>query len=194
MYRFAIFRNLLRRELMISTANFLMYTQWMAIATIICAILTGVGFALQWGIRFRLVGITGFMGVLVVGLFGLSIVPFSHPPVPGAARFSLVYDNGGNQLVIAVAPDVTETALSATLEQVAEKYASSGRLGGTNGQLVVRARTIIHPEAGVSQPLYLGEIKRSLTKLTPDQTAPDLETQINHKNFQVLQQAIAEAK
>lgn len=179
---------------MISTADFFTYTQWMAIATVVCAILTGASFALQWGIRFRLVGITSFMGVLVVGLLGLSFVPFSHPLVPGAAKFSLVYDNGGNQLVIAVAPETNETALAATLQQVAEKFSSSGRLGGTNGQLVVRARTIIHPEPGVSQPLYLGEIKRSLGNRTAQATAPAIEPQINHKNFQILQQAIAQAK
>jgi len=174
---------------MISTADFLTYTQWMAIATVICAVLTGLGFALQWGIRFRLVGITGFMGVLVVGLFGLSVVPFTHPLIPGSTKYSLVYDNGGNQLVIAVAPEITETALKATLQQALGAFSSYGRLGGANGSLVVRARTIIHPEPGVSRPLFLGEVERSLMS----RTTPDSEPKINQRNFQVLQRAIAQA-
>lgn len=171
---------------MTSTADFLTYTQWMGIATIVFAVLTGLGFLWQWGIRFRLVGATGFMAVLVVGLFALSIVPFRHRIVPGAAKFSLVYDNGGNQVVIAVAPTITETELTATLQQAAGDFFSYGRLGGASSKLLVRARTIIHPEPGVSQPLYLGEIERSAA----NRSDPTGGLKIDRTNWHLLQQAI----
>ncbi|MFN7658146.1 MAG: DUF2518 family protein, partial [Dolichospermum sp.] len=44
-----------------STDNFLQYTQWSGIATIVFAVLTILAFILKWGFRFRLVGATGFM-------------------------------------------------------------------------------------------------------------------------------------
>lgn len=44
--------------------------------------------------RFRLVGVIGFMGVLIVGLFGLSLGLFNWVEVLGVVRYMLVYDNG----------------------------------------------------------------------------------------------------
>lgn len=147
---------------MFTTADFLVYTQWAGILTLAFGVLSTLGFIFKWGIRFRLVGITGFMGVLTGGLLALAIVPFSHTQIPGAAKFSLVYDNGGNQTVIAVSPTITESELEATLRQAASNYFSYGRLGGATNLLTIRARTIIHPQPGVSKPLFLGEVKRSL--------------------------------
>jgi hypothetical protein len=48
---------------------------------------------------------------------------------------------------------------------------SYGRLGGTDNQLTIRARTIIHPEPGVSKPIFLGEVKRSLASRNDEQIA-----------------------
>ncbi len=172
---------------MLSTADFFIYTKWMAIATLGAAVVTGLAFLFQWGIRFRLVGITGFMGVLVGGLFALSLAPFSHGYVPGSTRFSLVYDNGGNQLVIAVAPEITEAQLTATLQQASDKFFSYGRLGGASSSMLVRARTIIHPEPGVSQPLFLGELRRQAI-VNPD---AEIEISLNRENLQILQSSIA---
>ncbi|HCQ22039.1 MAG: Ycf51 family protein [Aphanizomenon sp.] len=146
-----------------STANFLQYTQWSGIATIVFAVLTILAFIVQWGFRFRLVGATGFMLVLTGGLFSLSLVPLSRTVIPGAVKYTLVYDNGSNQTVIAIAPQITPTELEATLRQAASNLYSYGRLGsGGNKELTVRARTIIHPEIGLSVPLYLGQVNRTL--------------------------------
>jgi len=146
-----------------STANFLHYTQWSGIATIVFAVLTILAFILKWGFRFRLVGATGFMLVLTGGLFSLSLVPLSRTVIPGAVKYTLVYDNGSNQTVIAVTPEITPTELEATLRQAASNLYSYGRLGtGGDKQLIVRARTIIHPEIGLSVPLYLGQVNRTL--------------------------------
>ncbi len=149
---------------MLSTSDFLQYTQWSVILTLVFAAVAVLGFILKWGIRFRLVGATGFMLVLTAGLFALSLVPLSRSVIPGAVKYSLIYDNGSTQTVITTSPNITPSQLEATLRQAASNLYSYGRLGrqGDN-QLTIRARTIIHPEPGVSVPLYLGEVKRSLT-------------------------------
>ena len=148
---------------MLSTTDLLIGTKWFGIATIGFFLLTIIGFILKWGFRFRLVGITGFMGVLTVGLFGLSLGLYNRTEVSGSIPYSLVYDNGATQTVIAVSPNITESELAATMEQAASNLFSPGRLGGNN-KLTIRVRTIIHPEAGISEPLYLGEVKRSLSQ------------------------------
>ena len=143
--------------------DFLLYTQWSGYLTIAALILTILSFALKWGFRFRFVGITGFMAVLTIGLFGLSLGLFSRTDVPGAVRFIRVYDNGANQVVISVPPTITETELRATLLQASNDYFSYGR-GSRAGDknLTVRARTMLHPKPGVSQPIYLGQARSAL--------------------------------
>jgi hypothetical protein len=143
-------------------SDFLQYTQWSGIATLAFAVLLGLGFILKWGIRFRLVGATGFMIVLTAGLFALSLSPLSRTVIPGAMRYTRVYDNGVTQTVIAVTPKVTPVELDATLRQAASDFYSYGRMAMGDNELTIRARTVVHPEKGVSVPLFLGEIKRSL--------------------------------
>ena len=168
---------------MSTMADFLTYTQWVGILSLACGVLAVLGFIFKWGIRFRLVGIASFMGVVTGGLFALSLVPFTRTVIPGAAHFSLVYDNGGNQAVIAVAPDIQESELDATLRQAASDLFSYGRLGGENNLLTIRARTIIHPEPGVSKPLILGEARRSLATRNDEQMAIEIYSErLNHTN------------
>jgi hypothetical protein len=103
------------------------------------------------------------MLVLTAGLFSLSLVPLSRTVIPGAARYTLVYDNGSNQAVIATSPDITPTQLEATLRQAASNLYSYGRMGaGGNNSLTIRARTVLHPEPGISTPVYLGKVERTL--------------------------------
>lgn len=165
-----------------TTADFLNYTQWAGIATLVFAAITVLGFILKWEIRFRLVGATGFLGVVTGGLFALGLVPFSRTVIPDAVRFSRVYDTGATQVVIAVPPTITNDKLEATLRQAASDLYSYGRLGQNEGKVTIRARTIIHPEVGVSKPLYLGSIKRSLSKRDDDQMA----IEIYQENFAQL--------
>lgn len=170
-----------------TTTDFLNYTQWIGITTLVCAAITVLSFILKWGIRFRLVGVTGFLGVLTGGLFALGLVPFTRTLVAGAVRFSVVYDNGGTQTVIAVAPQISETELSATLRQAASNLYSYGRLGRDENMLTIRARTVIHPEKGVSQPLYLAQVKSSLSNRNDDQMA----IEIYEENFAQLPKSAA---
>lgn len=149
---------------MFSTDDFARYTQWSGIATLIFAFITIVGFIFKWGIRFRLAGATGFMLVVTGGLFPLSLAPITRTVIPGAIRYTLVFDNGASQAVIAIPPKVTVSELDATLRQAASDLFSYGRLGSReDNRLTIRARTILHPEPGLSVPLYLGQVKRSLS-------------------------------
>ncbi|MFN6571387.1 hypothetical protein A6770_11750 [Nostoc minutum NIES-26] len=148
---------------MFTTTDFLQYTQWSGIATLVFAALAVLAFILKWGIRFRLVGTTGFMLVLTGGLFALSLVPLSRTVIPGAVKYTLVYDTGSTQTVIATSPKISPSQLEATLRQAANNLYSYGRLGSRgDNYLTIRARTLIHPEQGVSVPVYLGQIKRTL--------------------------------
>ncbi len=173
---------------MFTTSDFFQYTQWSGIATLVFFVLTALSLILKWSIRFRLVGATGFMLVITSGLFALSLVPLSRTVIPGAVKFTLVYDNGSTNAVIATSPKITPTQLDATLRQASSNLYSSGRLGSKKeNQLTVRARTIIHPEAGVSVPVYLGQIKRSLT----NRQDPEVTVEIYPEKFAQLPQRAA---
>lgn len=137
---------------------------WVGYGTLGFAALTVLAFLLSWGIRFRLVGVTSFMGVLAAGLVGLGLGFYRTPVVPGAIHYSTVYDMGSTQIVISLPPSVTEEQLTATLQQAANTLFSYGRLGQGAEQMTVRARTVLHPEPGISKPLYLGEVRRSLAR------------------------------
>ncbi|NJM85794.1 MAG: hypothetical protein HC839_07130, partial [Leptolyngbyaceae cyanobacterium RM2_2_21] len=76
---------------MLTPADFLEATQWAAITTLALAGLSAIAFVAQWGIRFRLVGATGFMAVLTVGCLGLSFEPFTRASIPGAIPYTTVY-------------------------------------------------------------------------------------------------------
>lgn len=159
---------------MLTTADFLNLAQWVGITTLVFAAITGLSFILKWGIKFRLVGATGFLCVLTGGLFVLSLVPLTRSVIPDAVRFVRVYDNGATQVVIAVPPQIPRAKLSATLRQAASDLYSYGRLGQSAGELTIRVRTILHPEPGISQPIYLGQVKRSLSKRDDDQMAIEI--------------------
>ncbi|TVU54339.1 MAG: hypothetical protein EA414_07630 [Arthrospira sp. PLM2.Bin9] len=145
---------------MLTTPELLDFSKWLGIATLAFAALTVVAFVLNWGIRFRLVGITAFTGVLAGGVFALGLGLFQRVEIPGAVRYTRVFDDGARQIVIAVAPDITEPQLEATLQQAASDLYSPGRGGAGQMPLVIRARTIVHPQPGVSEPIFLGRVQR----------------------------------
>jgi len=142
--------------------DFSTYAQWSAYATLAFFVLSLLAFLTRWGIRFRLVGATGFMLVLTAGLFGLGLGLFKNVEVPGSIPYSVVYDNGGTNSVISVPREITASELEATLQQAANRLFSLGRINGPS-ELVIRARTLIHPKPSVSQPIYIGQAKRSFS-------------------------------
>ena len=147
---------------MISAEQFQLLALWSAYATLALGILTGLGWLFKWGFRFRLVGITGFMGVLTGGLLGLSLGLFIRPAIPGAVHYTRAFDTGATVVVIAVPPTVTESEVEATLRQAAIDMYSPGRLATGDSKMLIRARTVLHPAPGVSKLAYLGQIRRSL--------------------------------
>ncbi|MGE5656316.1 MAG: Ycf51 family protein [Actinomycetota bacterium] len=149
---------------MLTNSDLLTYSQWSGILTLVCGAVAAIAFIFKWSFRFRLVGATGFMGVLTAGIFALSLGLYSRVEIPGAVRYSLVYDTGGTQAVIAVPPSITESQLEATMRQAANDLYSWGRVARGLDQMVIRVRTIVHPEEGISQPVYVGEVRRSLEK------------------------------
>lgn len=159
---------------MLTTDEFLTFASWAGSITLLFAVLAVLGFIFKWGARFQLVGVTGFFGVLTGGLFALGLVPITRTVIPGAVKFSRVYDTGAEIAVIAVPPTITESELEATLRQAASDLYSNGRLGRDENKLTIRARTIIHPKPGMSKPLYLGQVKRSLTKRNDEQMQIDI--------------------
>ncbi len=148
-------------------AEFEFYLRWSGILTLASFVLAVLGFAFGWGIRFRLVGVTGFLAVLCAGIFGLSLGLFERVEVPGALRYAVVFDNGGDRVVVKADPPFSESQLAATLKKAGLELFSYGRLG-RSPEMVVRLRTVLHPEPGVSEPLYLGEVRRSLVQREDD--------------------------
>ena len=171
---------------MILPTDIFVYAKWSAIATILCLIVAILSFIVGWGFRFRLVGVTSFMGVLTAGIFALGLGLFPHTEIPGAARYRLIYDNGANQAVVAVAPDIEISAIEPTLIQAASNLYSYGRTGvDGNNQFTVKLRTVLHPQPGVSQPLFLGEAKRSLINRGDE----EIELKVFSDNLTKLKQA-----
>ncbi|MEM1289946.1 MAG: Ycf51 family protein [Cyanobacteria bacterium P01_H01_bin.162] len=140
-------------------AEFLVATKYFGIATLTMAGITLLAFVLGWGFRFRLVGITSFMGVLTGGLLGLSFEPFTRTTVPGAIPFNTVYDSGAAQIVIKVPDTITPPELEATLQQAASNLLKPSRLGSRGNTPTIRARTIRHESGGISNLVYLGQIQ-----------------------------------
>lgn len=159
------------------------YAKWSGIGTILCLVVAILSFILGWGWRFRLVGATSFMAVITAGIFALGLSLFPHAQIAGAARYTLVYDNGANQAVVAVAPDIDKSAIEPTLQQAIANLYSYGRTGvNGNNQFTVKLRTVVHPKEGSSQPLFLGEAKRSLIA----RGEQEIETNIFSKNLSKL--------
>ncbi|TVQ60207.1 MAG: hypothetical protein EA366_03800 [Spirulina sp. DLM2.Bin59] len=140
------------------------YFQGLAIASLAFFVLTVLAFLFKWGIRFRLFGATAFTIVLTVGALGVSLGLFNYTKVTGSVRYKLVYDDAAAHVVVVVPPTVTPSELEATLEQAALDLAPFGRAGQ---RVMVRARAVLHPEPGLSIPLYLGEA----TKANGDEVA-----------------------
>lgn len=159
---------------MLPTEQILFLARWSGYLTLFCAALMLLGFVLQWGVRFRLVGATGFMGVLTAGLFTLSVSLYSRPEIPGAVSYSRVFDTGGDRVVIAVAPEITPEQVQATLQQAAADLYSPGRLAQGDSKMTIRVRTVLHTRPGISELVYLGQIRRSLANRTDNEMAIEL--------------------
>ena len=139
--------------------TFLEATKWMGIATLALTALTALAFLTKWGIRFRLVGASAFCGVLTAGFLGLSFQPLVPITFEGSVPYTTVFDSGASQLVIAVPADITDAQLAATLQQAAVNSFNPSRLSGGVQGAMIRARAIVHRDPGISDLVYLGQVK-----------------------------------
>lgn len=149
-----------------AATDFFAIAGWLGWAALALAVLTVLAFIFGWGFRFRLVGVTAFTVVLIGGCIGFAL-GFKQPvSIEGAVAFNVVYDAGGSEAVVAVEPTIAPEAIEPTLKQAAFNLFSRGRYSSQGEQqLHVRLRTIVHPQPGISEPLYLGEVRRSLNQL-----------------------------
>jgi hypothetical protein len=170
----------------LTPALFGQLAQGMSIFVLACALVTGLAAAFQWSWRYRMVGVTLFSVVLVVGLFSLSFEPLTRSSIQGAVPFKLVYDRFGPQATIVVSPTITPMQLESTLQQASSNLFSSGRNNQGETQLTIYARTVVHLQEGLSKPLYLGRVKRSLS-LRND---PNMEIEIFTDKFAELPQNV----
>jgi hypothetical protein len=162
--------------------DLLTYVKWSAIATLAFFVLMVFAFIFQWGIRFRLFGVTAFMCVLTVGIFGLDLGLFTREEIPGAVRYTLVYDDAAANVVIVVPPESTPDEVEATLKQAAIDISPFGRLGTTGSTVTIRARTVTHPEPGLSELLYLGQVQ----KPSQSRDSADLQVKLFRDRFAEL--------
>ncbi|UFP96853.1 Ycf51 family protein [Gloeobacter morelensis] len=133
----------------------------LGIVTILAAAVTLVAWLTQQKWRFRAFGTTAFLVVLTSGVWTLAILPsIVRPKVPGAEKFSIVFDRGANRAVIVVAPTITAAALATTLRQAAVDLRSTGRSLAGGGTFLIQARTVVHPRPGVTRVLYVGALER----------------------------------
>lgn len=147
---------------MVSTADLLTYAQWIAIAGGALTLVTIAAWIASWGIRYRLVGVTSFTFVVAASVFALGLGLFQRTVVPGSIAYTRVFDTDTDRIVIAVPATIQSEQIDATLRQAASDLFSPGRTS-TTGVLTVRARTVLHPQPGLSLPLYVGEVRRSLS-------------------------------
>ncbi|NJM47768.1 MAG: DUF2518 family protein [Alkalinema sp. RU_4_3] len=147
---------------MFSTVALQTYAQWIAILGGVLTLVTIVAWIASWGIRYRLVGITSFTFVVAASVFALGLGLFQRTAVPGSVAYARVFDTDTDRIVISLPATIRPDQLDATLRQAASDLFSPGRASST-GVLTVRARTVLHPQAGISLPLYLGEARRSLS-------------------------------
>ncbi|HAN46109.1 MAG TPA: hypothetical protein DCQ32_06100 [Cyanobacteria bacterium UBA8156] len=155
---------------LLAPATYGQLAQAMGLFVLAVTLLTGIAFAQKWGFRFRMVGITAFSVVLTVGLFALSLAPIVPTEVAGAAPYAVVFDRYGPEVAIAVPPTIAQDQLVATLTKAGQNLAVPGRNGQGSTEMTVWARAIAHPQPGVSEPVYVGTLRRSLQR-GPDPNA-----------------------
>ena len=142
-------------------------TGWLAWSGLAFGVLTAVAFLAQWGLRFRLVGVTSFTLLLAVSSWAFTVSYTPPVMIEGALRAPVVFDNG-NDLVVAQAPvDIETSAVEPTLAQLAGNLRPGGR---SSDVVVIRLRQLKAVGEGISEPVVLGQTEvRNAIKPVPPQ-------------------------
>jgi hypothetical protein len=153
----------------LASIDLIQVTQGLLVAMLISGIITTLAFIFKWGPRFRMVGITSFTGVLAGSVFGVAVGFNPHIAVPGALRYQMVYDSGGSEVVISipalpVGGTIDAPTVNATLQDAALNLFSPGRYGKPGEtQMLIRLRVLKHLDTGATEPIFVGEARRSLS-------------------------------
>ena len=134
-------------------------TKWLAWGGSGIGLLTILAYLFNWGIKFRLTGITIFTLLLSASCWAFDksyTPPFN---VEGYKYAPIVYDNGFDLVVAQASNDFPEESIKPTLLQIAGNLKGGGRNGA---QVKVRLRKIESVKDGISKPIILGEIINDL--------------------------------
>ena len=134
---------------------------WLGIASGVLLVLMLLGFALRWGIRFRLVGVTSFTVLLSLSCLAFAVSYAPRTVVEGSVSVPVVFDNGSDLVVAAAPADLAPEAFRPSVEQVALNLRGSGR-HGDNGLVHVRLRRVEPQGDGIDRPVVLAQADRSL--------------------------------
>ena len=133
--------------------------QWLGIAGGVLLLLTLLAFALRWGLRFRLVGVTSFTVLLSLSCLAFAVSYAPRIQVEGAVSVPVVFDNGGDLVVAAAPADLDPAAYRPTVEQVARNLRGSGR---NATEVEVRLRRVEPSGEGTDRPVVLASAMRNL--------------------------------
>jgi hypothetical protein len=134
--------------------------QWLGAASGVLALITVTAFALAWGTRFRLVGITSFTALLAISCLAFAVSYRPRITVDGAVSVPVVYDNGSDLVVAAAPADLDRATAEASLRQLALNLSGSGRTA-PDGRVTVRLRHVQRQAPGLSRPVVVAEATRS---------------------------------
>ena len=144
--------------------------QWLGAASGVLALLTAAGFALRWGIRFRLVRVTSFTALLAISCVAFAISYTPRVTISGAVVAPVVYDSGADLVIAQAKADLPQQAWGPTALQVASNLRGGGRTS-PDGLVRVRLRRIEPTGQDSGRPVVLAEAVRNLAtgevSLTP---------------------------
>ncbi len=146
---------------MLADPILLVAAKWLGIASGLLILATVAGFVLRWGIRFRLVGITSFTGLLAISCLAFSISYTPRVTISGAVVAPVVFDGGGDRVIAAAPGNLAQDAIGPTVIQVASNLHGGGR-ATSDGRVRVRLRSIEAVGEGVGRPVVLAEAVRDL--------------------------------
>ncbi len=134
---------------------------WLGWTGLALVLITLISFLVNWGAKFRLVGVTIFT-LLLSGSSWAFATSYTPPLIVDGAKYApVVYDNGYDLVVAQASEDFPSEAIKPTLEQIAGNIKGGGR----NGAMVhVRLRKVEEVAEGISRPVVLGEVVRDLSE------------------------------
>ena len=132
---------------------------WLGAAAGVLLLLTLAAFVRSWGVRFRLVGVTSFTGLLALSCLAFAISYSPRRSIEGAQVLPVVFDNGADLVVAAAPANLEPASYGPSVEQVARNLRGSGRNASS---VEVRLRRVEPSAAGTDRPVILAAARRNL--------------------------------